>query len=97
MPGWRARAKRWKKEHGLSDADIAAKAGVARSTANSWINKREPNLADVMSLIEAMDADPGHILFDHAITAAPRPTATVETTQPTKAQAFKAKRRRLRR
>ena len=71
--GWRRRAKDWKKDNRLDDADIAAKLGVIisrpveRSTVNSWLNKREPNLSDFMALCEAMAADPGFILFEQAL------------------------------
>jgi transcriptional regulator with XRE-family HTH domain len=65
--GWRQRAKDWKKDNGLDDAEIAASVGVARATLNSWLNKREPNLSDFMHLCEAMGADPGHILFGRPV------------------------------
>lgn len=61
---WRKRAKDWKKDHELTDADIAAQLSEKRSTVNSWLNKRDLNLADFMALCAAMGADPGHILFE---------------------------------
>jgi len=60
---WRQRAKDWKRDRRISDADIAQAVGVERGTVNSWLNKREPNLSDFMALCEAMKADPAIILF----------------------------------
>jgi transcriptional regulator with XRE-family HTH domain len=65
--GWRQRAKDWKKDNRLDDARIAEDVGVSRPTLNSWLNKREPNLADFMHMCEAMGADPGHILFGRPV------------------------------
>lgn len=60
---WRQRAADWKREHQVSDAEIAERVGRKRPTVNSWLNKREPNLADFIAICEAMRADPAAILF----------------------------------
>lgn len=77
--GWRERAKLYKDDHDLNDATLAAEITamredrglgekkVERGTVNSWLNKREPNLADFMDLCAAMGADPGHILFESPV------------------------------
>lgn len=78
---WRQRAKGWKADKGLSDADIAAKLGVERGTVNSWLNKREPNLSDFMYFCEAMGADAKEILFG-AGRSGEHPTRLVDTDKP---------------
>ena len=110
---WRKRAKEWKKDNKISDTQIAAALGRERSTANSWLNKRDPNLSDFMALCEAMGADPGLILFGQAVlpgavksgsdahkAMTSSPTATPghdRFVQQLKVRTFKQKKARLRR
>lgn len=80
---WRKRAKDWKKDNKLTDADIAAgipkrTKGVgkyevkvlppSRAQVQAWLMGRyDPDLTDFLALCEAMGADPGHILFGEPI------------------------------
>lgn len=100
---WRRRAKEWKADHEIDDAYISASVGKKRATINSWLNKREPNLADFMALCEAMGADPGLILFGHPVLGDAVPATSQARVfishagAPNKLRSFKLKKRRLRR
>jgi len=78
---WRQRAKVWKKDHGVSDADIAAGVGRKRATVSSWFNKREPNLADFMATCSAMKADAAEILFGVKAPVAEEPPSPELSTE----------------
>lgn len=101
---WRKRFKDFKKDHRITDADIAAKSGIERVTVNSYLNKRDPGVADFMAMCEAAGADPGRILFEiptrngeaRPVTEARRAPAG-PLVKATKHRRFKQNQRRLRR
>lgn len=105
--GWRERAKKWKKDKDISDVKIALDVSisvgrkVSRTTLNSWLNKREPNLREFIYLCEAMGAEPDKILFGFPpLQELPRPAKANGTAKPgahaTKVREFKKNKTRTR-
>jgi transcriptional regulator with XRE-family HTH domain len=59
--------RKYRKEKGLSQSDLAEQLNVTRQTVSSWENgKTYPDLDMVVQLSEVLGTDPNHLLYPEA-------------------------------